>query len=116
MTPTKLPACRSTFTLVVLLAACLGNPGDATAQSDRGTITGTDPASAVIPNVAIVAINTETGAKFETASTATGNYTLVQLPAGIYDLEAASPGFAKLVQKGIRFRLPVPIASTSGCK
>ncbi len=53
------------------------------AQSDRGTITGaiTDPANAVVPGADISARNTETGAKFDTVSTATGNYTLVQLPA-----------------------------------
>jgi hypothetical protein len=51
------------------------------AQSDRGTITGTisDATSAVIPGAAIMAINGETGAKYETISTETGNYTLTQM-------------------------------------
>ena len=44
-------------------------------QSDRGTITGTISITAVVPAAAMVATNTETGAKFETVSTATGNYT-----------------------------------------
>ncbi|HTY61310.1 MAG TPA: carboxypeptidase-like regulatory domain-containing protein, partial [Acidobacteriota bacterium] len=54
------------------------------AQSDRGTITGTvtDPAGAMIPNAAIEAKNVNTGAVFQAASSATGNYSLVQLPAG----------------------------------
>lgn len=48
------------------------------AQSDRGTITGavSDPAGAVIPNAAIEAKNSETGALYQTTSSATGNYTL----------------------------------------
>ncbi|MBP1609219.1 MAG: hypothetical protein H6Q04_1454, partial [Acidobacteria bacterium] len=54
------------------------------AQSDRGTITGTvtDPAGAMIPNVPIEAKNTETGAVYQTVSSATGNYTIAQLPVG----------------------------------
>src|SRR5262249_45573267 len=81
------------------------------AQSDRGTITGTitDPAAAVIPGAAVHATSTETGAKFETVSTATGNYTLVSLPAGLYDLEVSSAGFSKFVQKGIRIQVAVTV-------
>src|SRR5206468_5789631 len=58
------------------------------AQSDRGTVTGAiaDQTSAVIPGASIVATNTETGARYETISTETGNYTLAQLPAGVYQL------------------------------
>src|SRR5215467_14631506 len=72
-------------------------------QSDRGTITGTisDPTTAVIPCSSIVATNTETSAKFETISTETGNYTLTQLPAGVYQLSVELPGFKKYVRQGI---------------
>ena len=64
----------------------------ASAQSDRGTVTGTvaDQTSAVIPGARIVATNVETSARFETRSTETGNYTLPQLPAGIYQVVRAS--------------------------
>ncbi|MCU1326189.1 MAG: hypothetical protein JWN34_1559 [Bryobacterales bacterium] len=81
------------------------------AQSDRGTITGTvtDPSGAIIPTATIKATNTETGAKYETTTTSTGNYTLPQLSAGVYDLETVSPGFATIVQKGIR----IQVASTN---
>jgi hypothetical protein len=34
-----------------------------------------------------------TGAKFETVSTGTGNYSLVQLPAGTYTLTVEKAGF-----------------------
>jgi hypothetical protein len=91
-------------TLPFLLCAAI-----ALGQSDRGAITGTvsDPANAVVPAAVIVATNTETGAKFETVSTATGNYTLVQMPAGIYTLDVTAPGFAKFAQKGIRVQVAV---------
>jgi len=52
-------------------------------QSDRGTITGTitDPGGAVIAGAAVEAKNVATGATFPAATSATGNYTISQLPA-----------------------------------
>src|SRR5262245_24808040 len=73
------------------------------AQSDRGTITGTvsDQTSAVIPGASVLAVNGETGAKYETISTETGNYTLTQVPPGVYSLTVELPGFKKYVRQGI---------------
>ena len=73
------------------------------AQSDRGTITGTviDPAGAIVANAAIEARNTETGAVYPVASSATGNYTIPQLPAGTYEVTVTVPGFKKLVRPGL---------------
>ncbi|MBV9746640.1 MAG: TonB-dependent receptor [Acidobacteriia bacterium] len=73
------------------------------AQSDRGTITGTvtDSAGAVIADATIQARQTETGATFDTTSTATGNYTLAQLPVGPYEVTATVSGFKKFVRSGI---------------
>ena len=90
---------RSLRLLVCLLLVSLS----AFAQSDRGTITGTvsDPTGAVIPGVGILATNVETGARHETATTETGNYTLAQLPSGTYQLSAELPGFKKYVRQGI---------------
>ena len=75
----------------------------AVAQSDRGTITGTitDPTTAVVPGAAIHARNTAMGSEYDTVSTATGNYTLLSLPAGIYDLTVSATGFNKHIQQGI---------------
>jgi hypothetical protein len=72
-------------------------------QTDRGTITGTvsDTTGAVIPGAAITATNTQTNARYESFSTETGNYVLVQLPAGIYELAAELPGFRRHVRQGI---------------
>ena len=91
--------------LVTLAALCavLGGAIFGIAQSDRGTITGTitDPSAAVLPGVSIIATNTQTGLKYETISTETGNYSIVQLPAGVYDVMVELPGFKKYVQQGI---------------
>jgi hypothetical protein len=80
------------------------------AQSDRGTITGTiaDPAGAVVANALIEARNIETGAQYRSASTATGNYTLAQLPTGSYELTVTVPGFKKYVRPNI----VLPVAQT----
>jgi hypothetical protein len=73
------------------------------AQGDRGTITGTiaDPAGAVVSNAPVEARNSETGAVYQAATTATGNYTLSQLPAGTYELTVTVPGFKKYVRQNI---------------
>lgn len=77
------------------------------AQGDRGTITGTvsDPAGAVVANAAIEARATETGTVYQTASTATGNYTVGQLPAGFYEVSVTVPGFKKYVRQGLAAQL-----------
>jgi hypothetical protein len=77
--------------------------GVAIAQTDRGTITGTvsDPAGAVVAAAAVEARNTATGALYTAGSSGTGNYTLAQLPAGVYDLSVTSAGFKKYVRPGI---------------
>ena len=77
------------------------------AQADRGTITGTitDPVSAVVPNANVVAVNSETQAQYTTVTTGTGNYTLAQLPAGVYSVSVEVPGFKKFIQQGIRVQV-----------
>src|SRR5260370_22612921 len=73
------------------------------AESDRGTITGpvTGPASAVVPGGAVIAGNSDTAAQYQTVTTATGNYTLASLPAGVYDVSGEANGFKKMTQRGV---------------
>jgi hypothetical protein len=73
------------------------------AQTDRGTITGTvsDPAGAVVANAAVDAKNSESGATYQAGTSATGNYTLAQMPVGTYELSVTVPGFKKSVRPGI---------------
>jgi len=75
----------------------------ASAQTDRGTITGTvsDATGAVIPGATIEAKNVATGTVYQAGSTETGNYTLAQLPAGTYELSVNLPGFRRFVRPGI---------------
>src|SRR5580704_14874650 len=88
----------------LVLAVC------AFAQSDRGTITGTvsDPAGAVVPNAPIQAKNLGTGVEYASATSTTGNYTLLQLPPGTYQVYVTVPGFKKYSRSG----LTVEVAQT----
>src|SRR5712691_1565296 len=86
------------ISLCILLAF-----GVAFGQSERGTVTGTvsDATGAVIPEANRVATNTETSTKYETDSTETGNFTLTQLPPGVYQMSVELPGFKRYVRQGI---------------
>jgi hypothetical protein len=72
-------------------------------QSDKGTITGTivDPAGAVIAGAPIEVKNADTGIVYDAASSATGNFTLVQVSAGKYEMSVTVPGFKKYVRQNI---------------
>jgi hypothetical protein len=80
------------------------------AQSDRGTITGTvsDATGAVVANAAIQAKNAGTGVEYASATSTTGNYTLLQLPPGTYQVNVTVPGFKKYSRSG----LTVEVAQT----
>ncbi|HEY3826361.1 MAG TPA: TonB-dependent receptor [Bryobacteraceae bacterium] len=94
---------RSFFTTLCLLLCAAA----AFAQSDRGIITGTvtDTSGAVVANAAIEAKQLETGAVFPTTSTATGSYTLSELPVGSYEISATVSGFKKYVRSGINVQV-----------
>ena len=96
---------------VLAIAMCVAlSPLVLLAQGDRGTITGeiSDPAGAVVANAAVEARHIETGTVYPAQSTATGNYTVVQLPAGTYEVSVTVPGFKKFVRTG----LTVQVAET----
>src|SRR5690349_24818948 len=83
---------------------CLLLPLIVCAQSERGSITGavSDPANAVVPGAVVIATNSETAVAYQTVTTQTGDYTIAQLPPGMYDLQVEVPGFKKYVLQGIR--------------
>ena len=89
--------------LTALVACLLASAAALLAQSDRGTITGTisDPAGAVVPNAAVEARNTDTGANYPVAASGTGNYTIPELPSGTYQVTVTAPGFKKFIRTGL---------------
>jgi hypothetical protein len=54
-----------------------------------------------VDNNAVQAKNTVSGAVFKATSSATGKYTLADLPPGTYDVSAAAPGLRPFEQKGV---------------
>lgn len=65
------------------------------AQQTSGTLLGTvtDGSGAAIPNVAVQAINLATNSKREATTDASGNYSMANLPAGVYKVMATRQGF-----------------------
>jgi hypothetical protein len=89
------------FTIaLVFLLACL--PA-ASAQSDRGSLTGviSDSKGSVIQKAAVSMRNADSGEQYKTTTTDTGSFTLSSLPAGKYDLHVEARGFKGYEQNGI---------------
>jgi hypothetical protein len=103
--------------LVVALATFLVPPtanAQATAAAQvSGTIT--DPSGAAIANAQVTMTEVDKDVAHTTRSTATGSYTLPNLPVGPYSLTVQAPGFKKFVQTGIdlvannNIEIPVPM-------
>jgi hypothetical protein len=86
------------------IVACLILSASAiVAQGALGTITGTvaDPSGAVVGNASIEIKNTATGQVSKTVATATGNYTVSQLPVGSYELTVTVTGFKTYKRSGL---------------
>ncbi len=71
--------------------------------SPTGSISGTlyDSNGDPVDNNAVQAKNTETGAVFNASTSATGKYTLADLPAGAYDVTVNAPGLRPFEKKGV---------------
>jgi len=70
----------------------------------------TDPSMATVPNATLVLTNLETGFQRTAVTGVDGVYRFMQLPVGLYRIEASAPGFATYQQSGIR--LTVNTATT----
>ena len=80
------------FSAVFFLAA------SASAQIDRSVLNGavTDSSGRLVTEAHITAVENATGLQREAASDATGNYTIPELPVGIYTVTFEHEGFKKL--------------------
>jgi hypothetical protein len=75
-------------------------------SSLNGTVA--DPSGAVIPNAAITATNTQTGAVRQDVSDSQGRYTLSQLVPGKYTLAAKAAGFTDVVVNNVELVVNQP--------
>src|SRR5689334_23360043 len=91
---------RALFVLWLLLA---GLPGLATAQSRTGTIFGTirDATGGVLPGVAVVATEQDTGVSRDTTTDAQGRFEFLLLPIGRYSIKSTIQGFSEFEVKNV---------------
>ena len=84
--------------LILLFAVVAAN---VYAQSTEAAISGivTDPHGAFMPNVAVTAVRTDTGAKTLVRSNESGFYSIGPLPIGTYTLSAEARDSAASVNK-----------------
>jgi hypothetical protein len=87
---------RSAVFFVLFAATAFG-------QSDKGAIQGTvsDPVGAAQANAPVQAKNAESGKIYKATSTATGSYSLTDLPAGKYDVTVAIGGLKGFARNGV---------------
>jgi hypothetical protein len=86
------------WTLVLSLIAVL----PASAQETRGNISGTVRDNAgVIPGATVLIVNTDTGAKQELTTNATGYFEAPLMQPGTYEITVEMTGFKRLTQRGI---------------
>jgi hypothetical protein len=94
------------FVISVLLAV------PAVAQQTAGNITGRvlDEQGATVPGATVTGTNTATGFSRTAVSDATGNFKLMSLPVGTYDVRAELQGFQPLMTKGSIVNVSVTVA------
>src|SRR5271155_4024703 len=93
---------RSAKTLTLFLMALLTSlnvAGQQITGSIRGTVS--DPSGAMVQAATVIAKQIETGLTREAVTDRQGEYVLVELPIGHYQLEVQAKGFQKYLQQGI---------------
>src|ERR1700732_4781512 len=86
--------------LFVFLVALVGFPASTFAQQTTIVGTVTDPSGAVVPNVAVVITNIDTGLSRTYPTNDSGQYVAPDLQIGHYNVKATAAGF-KAEQKAI---------------
>lgn len=89
------------------LAIVLGLAASLLAQDPRGRILGrvTDSSGAVVPGVEVKAVNTATNVAVSGATNDQGNYEILYLIPGVYQVSAELQGFKKYIRDGIEVRV-----------
>ncbi len=97
------------YVFVLTLLLCI--PLAAGAQKYSGTLRGivTDKSGAVVPNAAITVTNTNTGEIRTVATNQQGEYVVLELAAGVYEVRIKQPNFKEFVSKGVELH----VASTA---
>ena len=100
--------------MLLLLMALLASAFACFAQTETGQIIGTiqDASGAVVPKVAVGAVNVATGVQRSTVTNSTGVYVLPNLSAGNWEITFTASGFAsqkKIVTVDVASKLTVDV-------
>src|SRR5690242_2272206 len=99
----KVRTAKSLLTLAIV-ALCLGASWCASASAQTtGSISGTvkDPSGSVIPDIAMICRNVETGVQQNGTTNVDGVYVFPTLPVGHYEIETFRPGFKPYKRSGL---------------
>jgi outer membrane receptor protein involved in Fe transport len=94
-----MPNAKTLTLLLMALLTSLNVAGQQITGSIRGTVL--DPSGAIVPAATVTAKQTETGLTRAAATDRQGEYVLVELPIGHYQVEVHAQGFQKYLQQGI---------------
>lgn len=94
--------------IVGALCGCLVAFGQSESGSIAGSVLG--PAHAPAAGISVEARNTETKTDYKAVSSANGEYTLGQLPAGKYDVFVIDAKYRPFVRRGVAIRAGQPAA------
>ncbi|HEV2579091.1 MAG TPA: carboxypeptidase-like regulatory domain-containing protein [Acidobacteriaceae bacterium] len=94
---------RLGFCFSTLVLCLLGISASAGAAQVSANLSGrvTDPSGAVVQSAAVTAVEDETGTSRTTLTNRAGEYQLVELPVGRYELHVKKNGFAEKIRTGI---------------
>src|ERR1700733_8995370 len=95
----SMPSAKTLTLFVVTLLTSLNVAGQQITGSIRGAVV--DPSGAIVQAATVTAKQTETGLTRSSVTDRQGEYVLVELPIGHYQLEVRAPGFQKYLQQGI---------------
>jgi hypothetical protein len=92
--------------IAMLLSSMFAAPAGAQTASVRLEGIVWDPTGEPLADVALTAVDEETGRKTETVSDSEGYYRFLALPPGIYTVTATAKGFKDVVHRSKRLYLP----------
>ena len=95
------------FRRLTVLSLCLICSTLTLAQSTGGRILGrvADPSGAVLAGVTVTATNAATGVSRSTQTSESGDYSLLDVPVGTYDLKFEQAGFTSALRKGVTLEI-----------
>ncbi len=94
-----MPGAKTLTLILMALLTSLTVAGQQITGSIRGTVN--DPSGAIVQAATVTAKQIETGLTRVAVTDRQGEYVLVELPIGHYQLEVQAKGFQKYLQQGI---------------